>query len=312
MALGSYDTGLPNVKNPMSQAWTDALTRAQTKKAEQESGIGGLTGSLGNAARLYGLEQEHGSEHPLINSLKQMQQLEQDREKGILEWQQAQLKSLPTRLLTSEGKTLNELQDLKEGYKLGTRNTKNPEKLSDPERNFQIAQYEMAQLNKNTDSGQRDRLRASADVHTTLGSINPKEAFKYSGTWGGLAKKAEQSLSSLTGKESEDYALYEENMTSMKLLAKQLSRFFGAGASEGIQKDIEDIANPNSWLKSPKVAERKFNRLMKIFELESENLRTATQNPGFYGFQSPGGQQQERGLDQWSEQELMEALQNAQ
>ncbi len=316
MALGSYDTGMPQYKAPNLQELMGkelensfnrvrnkyaepkmqadiALSEAQAQKAQREGGLGGLTGSMGNAAKLYGLEQEHGSEHPLIQALKRMQDLEQERERGVLDWQKAQIGALPTRLLTAEGKAMNELSDLKEGYKLGTRNTDNPEKLPAAEQNFQRAQYEMGLLNKVTDAGQRDRLRASADVHTTLGLINPKEAFKYSGAWGGLAKKLEQGASALTGKESEDYAAFEENMTRMKLVAKQLSRFFGASASEGTQEDIAAIANPNSWKHSPKIAERKFNTLVKLFELESNNLREAVHNPSFYGGGSPGAYAQE-------------------
>ncbi|AXH77671.1 MAG: hypothetical protein [Caudoviricetes sp.] len=261
--------------------------KAMIEKAMRDADLGGLSGNLGNAAKLYKAEQTYGSNHPLVQKLKQIQQFEQDRERGILDMQRANMAALPTRLLTNEGRTLNELSQLKQGNKLGTSFNGGPEKLSSAESAFQRAQYEMGLLNKRTDPALRDRLRASADIHTTLGLINPEQAFRYSGVWGSLAKKAEKSRSSLSGEESEQYAQYEENLTRLHLLAKQFSRFFGAGAAEGIQKDIEYISNPNSWNHSPQVAERKFKALIDLFEKESTNLHQAAGSPEFYGAKSP-------------------------
>ncbi len=311
MALGSYDTGMPQYKAPNLQELMGkelensfnrvrnkyaepkmqadiALSEAQAQKAQREGGLGGLTGSMGNAAKLYGLEQEHGSEHPLIQALKRMQDLEQAREQGLLDLNEANIQALPTRLLTPEGKRQNELEDLKKGNKLGSSITGKPEKLDPATANFQRAQYEMSMLKDITNPAQLDRMRASADVHTTLGLINKADAFRYSGAWGTVAKKAQQGLSGLTGKENEEYAAFEENKTRMQLLSKHLSRFFGAGAAEGIQEGIAYIADPNSWKYSPKVAERKFNALIDIYEAESQNLLRGVRTPSVYGAQSPG------------------------
>lgn len=287
---------LPNILEGYKAARTpetmDAdldLKKAQTQKALMENKAGGLSGSLGNAAKLYALEQQLGQDHPLVESLKKMQNLEQEREQGILDWQKANINALPTRLLTTQGKTLNELEDLKNGYKLGSTASGKKEKLDPADAAFQVAQYEMGLLKDITDPEQLKRVRSSADVHTTLGLINKNDAFKYSGLWGEAAKKAAQSRSSLTNKEDEAYSAFEENSTRMAILAKQLSTFFGSSASEGIQEGIAFIANPNSWKYSPKVAQRKYEALIELFEAESKNQLNALRNSSVYGAQSPSG-----------------------
>lgn len=267
-----------------SQYQPQLLEAAIAEKLANAQPYNKFIGAMKNAALLHTLKQNGNIDPNLLSQLEGIQQLEQDRERGILEWQKAQLENLPTRLLTEQGKTLNELQELNEGYRLGTNRQ---EKLPEDERQYQMAQYNMGLFNKATSEAQRDRLRAAADVHTTLGQIDLDNAFRYSGTWGALAKKAQQGISSLSGKELDEYAKYEESATAMKLAAKQFSRFFGAGAAEGIQKDIEYITNPNSLLHSPEVAKRKFNKLKKIFEAESANMRSAIQDASFYGYQTP-------------------------
>lgn len=259
------------------------------KRAEaQRATMGGdFTGTLGNMIRLNQLKQNPNADPQLIKQLEGQLGLERQREQGILDWQKANMEALPTRLLTTQGRQQNELLELKKGYKLGSSIGGKPEKLSPEDAAFQISQYEMGMLKDITDPEQLRRVRASSDVHTTLGMINPKDAFRYSGTWGKLAEKAQKGISSLTGEESEQYASFEENATKMQLLSKQLSNFFGSGAAQGIQEGIAFIANPNSWLYSPKVAERKFKTLVDIFEAESAQQRAFLRNAEMYGAESP-------------------------
>lgn len=288
----NYWKGYEMSQTPERMALEKIYKESQIAKNLRESQTGGLTGRARNIAEVHNYIAQHGEDDPLARKLQAALDLEERREEGILKTQEANINALPTRLLTNEGRAINELLDLKLGYKLGSTTTGNPEKLSASEANWQRAQYELGLMNKVTDASQRDRLRAQADVHTTLSRID-KDAFRGSGIGGALWKKAQQGLSSLTGAESEEYKKLEKNATAQKLLAKQLSRFFGSGAAEGIQKDIEYLANPESLNYSPEIARAKFETLIDIFEAESANQLEAVHNPSFYGAQSPGAYQQQ-------------------
>jgi hypothetical protein len=78
---------------------------AQAQHQREGAGVGSMTGAMGNAVRLDKLRKQLGDNDPLVQQLQKMQDLEQLRQQGIYDVQQANLKWKPWDKTPSEQQT---------------------------------------------------------------------------------------------------------------------------------------------------------------------------------------------------------------
>lgn len=169
------------------------------------------------------------------------------------------------------GKIMQEYQDIENGFAPGSNgqipiDSKQQEKLK--------AQYG-AKISKDiAEADAKNRLNFAENIETTINSINPNALAKYSGIAGALQKKIEQGKS-LTDKETEDYAQYQESLTALKALQEQLTQFWGTSITPTAQKELSEVVNPFTWSNNGPIAIRKFQKLVDIFRKERNTYRTA-------------------------------------
>lgn len=256
--------------------------RADAEKARQEKGLGGLTGSMGNAARLFQLEQKYGPDHPLVQQLKEFQNLEKRREEGKLDYTNKVAQSLYYRSLTPLQKQFTDLDMLDQGKAVSMMgDVYDLTPAQQKQRRLATGKKIIEEI---TSEPLRKRVEFGNNMLTTFENIDPDKAFKYSGGLGGLAKTINKA-GGLTGAQSKEYKEFQENLTRLKILAKQASQFMDAPAAQAIQEGIDEIANPNAWFTSPEVAKAKYEAFKKLMEKEHTNILRSVIDPSVYGVQ---------------------------
>ncbi len=68
-------------------------------------------------------------------------------------------------------------------------------------------------------------------------------------------------------------------MTGAKTLSKQLRQFWGDSIQPSATDKIDQLTNPSTWNKDPKVALQQFNQLKQITDQELETFQTAGTSP---------------------------------
>ncbi len=251
------------------------LLRANAEKARMNGGIGELHGEVGNAFKVAILENMYGPDDPRVMAAKNALELQQEGQRGLMDYRNQLSESAPKRFSTAQGKLLQELDEINSGYLPGS-DYKTP--ISKEQQTDLRNQYELALFNKNTNSNFQNRAALAENIEKTLEAFDVKDLVKYSGVAGGIAKKIEQGKS-LTGRESEAYRKHQDSLTAVDLLASQIRQFYGDSVTASMRRHLEELANPSSWANNPQVAERKFNTLRHILKKETETYRKALNSP---------------------------------
>ena len=248
---------------------------ADIEHTRMMSGLGGLSGELGNVARLQKLVQERGADDLLVRALMKQHELNQKQQEGLIENRDLQTQTGHKRASTTQAKRQQELQEVMDGYMPGT----NGQVRLNPEQQQALkSQYELMALKEATDTNTRNKVLLASNIDKTMDSFNVNDLTKYAGVAGGLSKKLEQGKA-LTGKESEEFAKYEEAKTAVDLLASQVRQFYGDSITESSRKHLEELTNPATWMNNPEIARRKFNSFKNILKRETDTYRNALKSP---------------------------------
>lgn len=278
LAANNLPTEIAN-KNRMSEL-QNSLLESQLQKNSEYGGMGGdFTGDAGNAFRLALLEKQLGPDDPRVIAVKEAIALQQEGQRGLIDYRQQLSESAPKRFSTAQGKLLQEMAELNAGFRPGSDYS---QPISGDEQEALRGQYELALMNKNTDADTRKRALLASNIDKTIDSFDIKDLTRYAGVAGGLNKKREQGLA-LSNKESEEYRKFEEALTSVGLLASQIRQFYQESISPDMRKHLEELTNPSTWTNNPTIAERKFNQLRGTLDRETETYRNALKNPREYG-----------------------------
>lgn len=300
MALGSYDTGLPNLKAPNMQELIgkeleNSFNRVRNKYAEpakeaeillqhaqaqnqmRQAQFGNLTGPAAKIFSIRMLEQQLGSDDPTVISAKKELELERESQRLTNERNQVLNDTAYYRQSTPYGKHLFEQREVEAGYAPGTMLSDNPVRLTPEQQSKLLGQYEAQGKLKSSDTQTRQRELVAKNLDQTLDLINVDDLVKYSGLSGGIDKKIEQGKS-LTGKESENYKKFQENLVRAEILSDQIRAYFGTSINPSMTARLEKLTNPGDWLRSPDAAKRNFLALKELLKIESETYKKAA-NP---------------------------------
>lgn len=114
---------------------------------------------------------------------------------------------------------------------------------------------------------------------------------------------------SLIGKESEAYKTFQENMVRAEVWADQIRNYFGGSVSPSMTKRLEELTNPSSWQRSPEAAKRNFLALKELLKIESQTYKKAA-NPGMHEQAAQLMSQGQKPISEMTDAEIMEALAN--
>lgn len=248
------------------QAAKLAKTLAEAKHFSESSG-GGLTGIAQQIHSINKLKNLYGEDSEQYNNAVDAFKLEQQVRKSLLNTRDQNIELNPYKLQTPGAKIEEEIRQAEQGLNPFTK-----QRIDNPEQQKQLLTALKAERNKQlSNSSAQERAVNAQNVLTTLDSINPDLIGKYSGGPGSIMKKVQQGLS-VTGLESKAYKSYEENISALDYLAKQLRYTLKDSVNKSIQQDLKQLLNPESWEKSPKVAVAKFNKVADLIRTEMQRL----------------------------------------
>lgn len=128
-------------------------------------------------------------------------------------------------------------------------------------------------LNKaSSDEDARKRMRFAENLDITRKSIIPKDLLQYSGPHGTL-KWIGENVKSFRGNPSEEFKAYNNAVSAASLMVKQMRQFYGESIQAPAMAKLEELANPSTWYKDPKIAEAQFNQLNKILDAETATYK---------------------------------------
>lgn len=255
------------------------MSQAQIKQMQEKNMYGDLTGEVGNALKVAMLERQLGSEDPRVIAAKEQLKLQQDSQRQRNEYTQQLAEQAPKRNSTAQGKLLQELAEINAGFRPGS---DYGQALDSEEQAYLKGQYELALLNKNTDTDTRKRTLLASNIDKTLEAFDVKDLTRYAGVKGNIEKKIEQGKA-LTERESEEYRKYEDSLTAVDLLASQIRQFYGDSVTTSMRQHLEELTNPSTWVNNPRIAERKFNTLKEILRRETSTYRGALKDTREFG-----------------------------
>ncbi len=138
--------------------------------------------------------------------------------------------------------------------------------------------YEQAIGKGTTDAAIRNKIPYAKNVKITMDNINPESLVQYSGPQG-TAKYYLDSLKAAMGNPPPEFMDYQKQLTGAKTLSKQLRQFWGDSIQPSATDKIDQLTNPSTWNKDPKVALQQFNQLKQITDQELETFQTAGTSP---------------------------------
>jgi hypothetical protein len=238
-----------------------------------------MPGAAGRYLSLDMIKKQYGEDSPEYQESKVAYDLEQDKIRKTMEYQDALLQSAPKRYATTMGKTAMEEQDIARGVMPGTTTTGEGGQPIDLDQQKKLANRYTQKIMKDvTDPDARKRAIFATNMHVTMDNLPVDDLVSYSGTKGAIDLVNDKRLS-LQGKTPERLKKYEEAMTASKTLAKQVRQFLGDSITPGVQQGLSELTNPTSWLQSPDVAKAKYNKFKEMLTQESNVLLKTLAGP---------------------------------
>lgn len=295
-------------QEPERFAQEQSLRHAQEQNQMRQAQFGNLSGPAAKIFSLQMLENQLGAEHPVVMEARKELELERESQKLTNERNKLLNDTAYQRMSTPEAKRLFEEREVEAGYAPGTMMSENPVRLTPEQQQEFKGQMAQSRKIKSTDSNARQKELIAENLDQTGDLINVDDLVKFSGLQGGIQKKIEQGKS-LTGKESEAYKKYQENVVRAEVWADQIRNYFGGSISPAMTKRLEELTNPTAWSRSPEAAKRNVLALKELLKIESQTYKKAA-NPGMY---EQAAQQMSRGqkpISEMTDAEIMEALAN--
>lgn len=281
-ALGKeLDNAFKRVQNkqePARFAQEQSLHHAQEQNQMRQAQFGNLSGPAAKIFSIRMLEQQLGADDPTVKAAKEELELEHESQKLTNARNQILNDTAYQRMSTPDAKRLFEEREVDAGYAPGTMMSDNPIRLTPEQQAEYKGQMTQQRKIKSTDSNARQKELVAENLDQTGELINVDELVKFSGLQGGLQKKIEQGKS-LTGKESEAYKRFQENLVRAEVWADQIRNYFGGSVSPTMTKRLEELTNPSAWTRSPDAAKRNVLALKELLKIESQTYKKAA-NPG--------------------------------
>jgi len=174
--------------------------------------------------------------------------------------------------LSNLAKHENERREIDAGFIPGTNGT---QRFGSPDEQARAAEHnEMAIQKLTSDVQTRNKALFAENVIKTMDSTDVDALTAFSGAGGGSALAWEKTKDPFGGA-SEKYKKYQEELSKVKLEAKEIRQFFGDSIREHTLKALEDLTNPTSWGTSPEVAKRKIKALRDVIKKQLETYTQA-------------------------------------
>jgi hypothetical protein len=280
-----------NAQEPQRFAQEQSLHHAQEQNQMRQAQFGNLQGPAAKLFSIRALEQQLGPNDPTVQAAKEELRLEQESQRYTNERNRVLNETAYQRMSTPEGRRLFEEREVDAGYAPGTMDSENPIRLTPEQQQEYKGQMIQQRKIKSTDSNARQKELVAENLDQTGDLINIDELVKFSGLQGGIQKKIEESKS-LTGKESEAYRKFQENLVRAEVWADQIRNYFGGSVSPSMTKRLEELTNPTAWTRSPETAKRNVLALKELLKIESQTYKKAA-NPGT--FEQQAAQQMAQG-----------------
>lgn len=269
---------------PMTQA-NIASKNAETEKQNIFNKLPfagkSIPGAGGEALGLQMIKNEFGENSPVYQNALNSYNLQNDKTNQLMSYQKALQQSLPKRTSTPLAKSAMEQRDIEQGFLPGTTLSGEGEKIS-PEKQKELeGRFSLKQLKDTTDPKTRERMLYANNIEKTINNINPKDLLQYSGPKG-FFKYQKDKYSSGLGSKIPEFERFEESMTGAKLLGEQVRQFYGTSIQPEVKKDLEKLGDPSFWFRNPEVAEKKYNKYIKILNSEIDTFSDALSNTDIY------------------------------
>lgn len=265
------------------------LRRSQAKREEAKANLpfGGqqLPGAAGQVQGLEMMKGLYGENSPQYKQALNAFNLGQEGVQSRVNYQNVLAGSAGKRFSTPLAKSLQEVEDISNGYLPGTKTRLSPEQAQEYH-----DRYGLDILKKTTDPVARKQNLAATNMDITLNSIDPNSLTQYSGLKG-TAQMLKDKRDSALGKTVPRYKAYQENLTKAKALKKQVRQFYGDSITPTVQQGLDELVNPASWLKSPEIAMNNFNQFASLLRRETHQTKRAMKSPDVYTEEPQGGQQ---------------------
>jgi hypothetical protein len=269
-----------NALNPYRMQLLQAQIQRQQKLSEDPFGGQVAPGEVGQVMWLKKLEDSlpGGKENPYYQQAQQALELKRQEAQGLNDYRKALTQTAPKRASTQIGKIDAELNEVNNGFMPGSNGSV---KLEPQEQELLKGQYELARQKFTSDVDTRKKLLYATNLDKTLDAINPDDLVQYSGIAGAVQKKLDQGKS-IGEHDVIQFEKYQKALTASKLLAKQVRQFYGDSITPGIQEQLGELTNPESWKINPRLAKSKFEQFKKILQSETQTYRDATSNTNVY------------------------------
>jgi hypothetical protein len=138
--------------------------------------------------------------------------------------------------------------------------------------------YERA-INKGTsDAATRNKLNFATNLDKTRQAINADDLTRYSGLIG-TGKYVKDAAQAALGNPSENWINHNNAITAASLMRDQMRQFYGDSIQPKALKRLDELTNPSTWYRDPKVAQSRWNQLNKILDIETQTYRDKGTSP---------------------------------
>ncbi len=274
------------MENQKQQAATD-LQRAQAQREQAKANLpfGGqqLPGAAGQVQGLEMMKGLYGEDSPQYKQALNAFNLGQQGVQSRVNYQNVLTNTANKRFSTPLAKTVQEQDDIHNGYMPGT---KTP--LTDEQRQIYQDLYGLDLQKKTSDQDTRKKNLFSRNIDITLSQIDPSALTAYSGLEG-TGQLLQDKADDAAGNPNPRYLAYQKALTNSKLLAKQVRQFYGDSITPSVQEGLKQLTNPNSWLKSPQTAMANFKAFVDTLQQEKGTYTEALKSTRAFG--GPSGSQ---------------------
>ena len=261
--------------------------------APQEFAAGGQPNLSGDAANAVAVEQmasQFGEKDPRVMAARKALSDQSAYQQSMADYRNMYASTIDKRTATTLGKQNLELDDINAGFMPGTSRSV---PLTQEQQQSLQNRYNLAIQKGTSDTSSRQKALYAQNIDKTIASINPDSLFQYSGVTGSVNKAKEGALG-MFGMQSEDYANYVQSKQAADLLAHQVRQFYGDSIQPAMTKRIEQMTNPESITKDPKLARKAYDEVISILQKETQTY-----------------QQSLKGTQPYEEQGQQQALQSA-
>lgn len=264
-----------------AKTWSDVgLNNANTSRvnAESQMPFGGkeVGGAIGQSMWLNYIGKKYGQNSPEYVSAKNAYDLDQQKTQTLNKYRSGLTDTMQKRFASPLAKLQQEKADIMNGYMPGTNTPLPPE-----QQQSLLDQNELDTLKVTSDAKAREKSRFATNIDNTINNINTKDLLQYGGIQGQANLKKDM-LSSAIGKPSDNYIRYQKALTNAQLLSKQVRQFYGDSIQPKVGEELQELANPATWLNNPQVAQAKYNAFVKTLGQETGTYKKSLKSTAPY------------------------------